>query len=60
MKYDQHKISPHCNAVTNTFVGESKSFVGLIISYVGVSKSYVGVIISYVGVIKSYGGVIIF
>ena len=44
---------PHCNAVTNTFVGESKSYVGLIISYVGVSNSYVGLIISYVGVTNS-------
>ena len=32
------------------FVGESKSYVGLIISYVGVSNSYVGLIICYVGV----------
>ena len=54
-------FSPHCNAVTiyNTFVEESKFYVGLIISYIGVSNSYVELIISYVGVTNSYVGLII-
>ena len=50
MKYDQNCFSPQCNAVTSIFVGEGKSYVGLIISYVGVSNSYVGLIICYIGV----------
>ena len=29
-------FSPHFNVVTNIFEGESKSYIGLIISYVGV------------------------
>ena len=58
MKYDQHCFSPHCNVVTGIFVGESKSYVGLIISYVGVSNSYVGLMFCYVGVTNScYVGV---
>ena len=56
-----HQMTPNyldMVALSISYEGVSKSYVGLIISYVGVNKSYVGVIKSYVGLSKSFVGLL--